>query len=59
MKTTFFVSHGYGFYLRVFGYGIAFDRDLPILFSERNGYRKLWRVGRYSLQWLRRSELPK
>ena len=44
----------WGFYFRVSGWGAAIQRDLPILFSERNGYRKRVRIGRWALSFLQR-----
>lgn len=58
METTFWVSHEQGFYFRVRGYGLAVQRDMPRLFSERNGIRKVLRVGRWALQWLTRNDMP-
>ena len=56
MRRTFFVwgpTHGFsGFYFRIGGYGLAWNRDLPQLFSERYGHRKVWRFGRWALQFL-------
>jgi hypothetical protein len=49
---TFWHKHKSGFYFRVRGYGVAIDTDLPVSFSERNGYRKVWRVGRVAVQLL-------
>lgn len=50
---TFVVVHSTGFYFRASGKGISVDLDLPALFSERNGYRKVWRIGRLAVQVLR------
>lgn len=40
------------FYFRVLGYGLSIDNDLPVLFSERYGHRKVYRLGRWAFQWL-------
>lgn len=58
MKTTFWVNHPTGFYFRLWGFGFAVERDMPVLFSERYGHRKVWRQGRWAFQWLTRSGLP-
>lgn len=57
-RTTFYVSHRAGFYFRICGYGLAFTKDQRPLFSERMGYRKVLRIGRWAIQWLKRSSLP-
>ena len=55
MRNTFWVTHGAGFYFRVMGYGLAIDRDMRRGFSERNGYQKVYRLGRWALQLLKPS----
>jgi hypothetical protein len=52
VKTTFWCNHESGFYFRVLGYGLAVERDMPMLFSERNGYRRALRIGRWAAQML-------
>ena len=52
MRKTFFHKFADGMYFRVNGYGMAFQRDMPRLFSERNGFRRVFRVGRWSLEFL-------
>ena len=63
MRTTFFVwgpRWGFtGFYFRLWGYGLSFERDAPVLFSERYGHRRVLRIGRWAVQWLKRSGLPR
>lgn len=51
---TFLSLYRWGGYFRIFGWGAALQRDLPILFSERNGRRKRLRVGRWAFSFLRR-----
>lgn len=58
MRTTFWVSHEDGFYFRVLGYGLSVQRNRPVLFSERNGYKRVLRIGRWAVEWLKRSGLP-
>jgi len=43
------------FWFRVFGYGLSFmNRDIhPPLFSERNGYSKVLRIGKWSIKGLK------
>lgn len=41
-----------GFWVRAFGYGPFIRKDRMVLFSERYGYRKVWRLGRWSFEWL-------
>ena len=43
----------WGFFFRLHGWGMGIQRDLPILFSERNGYRKRARIGRWAFTVLR------
>lgn len=51
-RKTFWCNHEHGFYFRVRGYGLSFDMAMPVMFSERNGYRKVLRIGRLAIQWL-------
>ncbi|UIY60058.1 hypothetical protein [Burkholderia cepacia] len=51
-RRTFVCVHRSGFYFRVAGVGISFDFDMPVLFSERNGFRKIRRIGRLSMEVL-------
>ena len=56
--TTKLVSwHFYdgGFWLRIAGAGISVvDKSKhPPLFSERNGYTKVLRVGKWGVEWLK------
>jgi len=41
----------WGFWFRIFGYGMAVSTMTP-MFSERFGYRKIWRIGRVKIEWL-------
>ncbi len=41
------------FWFRVFGRGLHFN-SRPPLFSERNGYTKFVRVGKWRIRWLGR-----
>lgn len=43
----------WGGWIRVLGYGPHVQLDRPVYFSERYGYRKILRIGRWSFQWLR------
>lgn len=51
---TFIRFFRWGCYFRVNGRGLAIQLDLPVLFSERYGYRKVWRAGRWSAELLRK-----
>lgn len=53
MKTTFLVRHDDGFYFRLLGYGLSVQRDRPVLFSERNGYKRVLRIGRWAFEVLK------
>lgn len=44
----------WGIWFRVHGRGPHIARDRLKLFSERYGYRKVWRLGRWSFEWLER-----
>ncbi len=47
---TWFYYNG-GFWIRIFGYGISIidkNKHRP-LFSERNGLRKVFRIGRWGI----------
>jgi len=49
----------HGFWFRIFGYGLSFQNreKYPALFSERNGYVKVLRIGRWSIRVLTRKGL--
>lgn len=54
-------SQDYGFWIRVFGYGISV-RDVTkhsLLFSERYGYTRYMMVGKWVVRWLPRYERAK
>ena len=40
------------FWFRIFGKGLTFSTNSPILFSERYGYRKTLRLGKYVIRYL-------
>jgi len=42
-----------GFWFRIFGCGLAIGKDRPVLFSERYGYQKVFRLGRWSVHALK------
>ena len=42
----------WGLWFRLFGYGPHIERDRMALFSERYGYRKVYRLGRWSFEWI-------
>lgn len=53
MKRTFFVVTARGdFYFRVLGYGLSFTKNFPVMFSERYGYCRVLRIGRWAVRWL-------
>jgi len=49
-----FYFYRYGFWARLTkgsaGISVAWNR--PLLFSERHGYSKIWRLGKISFEWL-------
>ena len=47
-----------GFWIRVYGYGPMVAIDRMVLFSERYGYRRIFRLGRISFEWLTRRRAP-
>ena len=52
MRDTFWQWHESGFYFRVRGYGLSFDTDQRVSFSERYGHKKVLRLGKLAVQWL-------
>ena len=40
-------------WFRLCGIGFSVDLDMPVLFSERHGFRKVRRWGRWSFEVLR------
>lgn len=50
--STFWQSHESGFYFRLLGFGASIHKNLPVYFSERYGHRRVYRLGRWSVQWL-------
>jgi hypothetical protein len=48
------LAHVYrwGFWIRIFGRGVRVERDARLLFSERYGYTRALRIGRWSVRWL-------
>lgn len=48
-----------GFWFRLYGYGISvINRDIyQAPFSVRYGFRKEWRIGKYGVQLLKRSQM--
>lgn len=49
---TFITFHGDGFYFRIANKGLSLDMNLPVLFSERHHFRKVWRIGRLAIEIL-------
>jgi len=52
---SYYIGFRFG-WVRVFGWGIRWaDRNAyRPLFSERNGYQKVLRIGCWSIAWLKR-----
>lgn len=48
-------SYDGGFWIRILGRGISISNKEkhPPLFSERNGYRKVLRIGKWGIEWLK------
>jgi hypothetical protein len=47
------------FWFRIFGYGLCFKntRIYPLLFSERNGYVKVLKIGKWNVRFLNRDNV--
>jgi len=58
MKRTFLVRHESGFYFRIVGYGLSIDSNRRVGFSERYGYRRVLRIGRWAIEWLTPQGMP-
>ncbi|MCQ0032564.1 hypothetical protein [Burkholderia glumae] len=52
-RDTFVCAHRKGLCFRVRGKGLAIEIDYRRYFSERYGHRKVYRLGRLSLEVLR------
>jgi hypothetical protein len=54
MRTTFFCRHPEGWYFRICGYGLSWDRGDYVSFSERNGYVNPIQIRAFGrrLRWL-------
>lgn len=52
-RDTLVCVHRQGFLFLLRGKGLAFEIDQRRYFSERYGYRKVYRIGRLSLEVLR------
>lgn len=55
-KTTFVMVYKWGFTCRVNGYGFILRKAGPcetVLFSERYGYRKIYRFLGWRFEWLK------
>lgn len=50
----FKLGKDWGFWFRIFGYGIAVSTLKPV-FSERNGYTKIIKIGRVKIKLLKPS----
>lgn len=48
-----FEANRYGLLLRVRGYGLTIEKDRTISFVERGGWRTVYRLGRWSLEFLK------
>lgn len=55
MKNTFFVLSNGLWFFRIFGYGLHWKNTdkHPLLFSQRNGYRKALTIGNWCFTILR------
>ena len=61
-KSSKFLSYYFydgGFWLRIMGHGISVNnkRKFPPLFSERNGYRKVFYIGKWGIEFLSRKKV--
>lgn len=50
---TYLCVGSFGFFLRVCGVGLQIEKNRPLLFSERIGFRRVYRLGRWSLEFLK------
>lgn len=50
---TFLCTCRKGFYFRIRGKGLSVGLDQPRLFSERFGFKKVFRMGRLSVEVIR------
>jgi hypothetical protein len=55
MKMIQYHLYDGGIWFRVFGHGLSIVDKIkhPPLFSERNGYRKVFRIGKIGVKYLR------
>ena len=56
-RRAFIRFHARGCYSRIFGYGLSFDIDSKPMFSERNGLKRVLRIGRFAVKTLQPDSL--
>ncbi len=49
---TYLYTCRLGLFFRVRGFGMSIEKDRPRLFAERIGFRRVYRLGRWSLEFL-------
>ena len=59
MRLLSYARHDGGFWIRVFGRGISVADKIknPPLFSERYGYVRVLRFGKWGIKWLKKLEI--
>lgn len=50
MARHMFAVWRWGMRVHLFGRGLYIGMDKPVVFSERYGYRKVYRLGRWALE---------
>lgn len=55
MTKPFFSAWRWGMCAHAFGFRVYISNDKPVLFSERYGYTKVYRLGRWAVEarWLK------
>jgi len=50
---TFVQTYRWGICFRIRGYGASLVHDMPVMFSERVGKRRVYRAFGFAFQWLK------
>lgn len=49
---TYLYTCRLGMFFRVRGFGVSIEKDRPRLFAERIGFRRVYRFGRWAVEFL-------